>query len=146
MKKIYFLLISLIIFVFPCTAEIKNRIDKYRDYIVRITWSSNYSSGPDNTNWAKKKWPEGTISGTQYVYIINPKKNEDKGRVIVERLIYGDNYKYSYIVNVYTYYPDENEWETTASYCYYSYEEMDSFNDFFKWQKLFDRYVQWDER
>lgn len=145
MKKIAVLTIIFLFYVMNVFSEEKIRIDRWHDFTVRISWSSKYTKGPDDTNWAKRKWPEGAISGTQYIYLVNPKNCFDKGQVAVDRIVYGSGYKYAYIVNVHTYYPDTGEWELTKSYYYYYYEENQSFQDFFKWANLFERYVQWDE-
>lgn len=144
MKKICSILFFLL-FILPCSAEIKFRIDNYRDFQVKINWSTKYTSGPDNSNWAKKKWPEGVISGLEYVYLVNPKECNDKGRVSIEKLTYGNGYQYHNMIYIWAYYPDDDEWVKLDSYGYY-FNDNSWYYDFEKWRMVFDKYLTYDER
>ena len=144
LKRAYVFLI-VILLMNPCFSESKVRIDEYRNYTVRIAWSSKYTKGPDNTNWAKKNWPEGVIKALENVYLLNPKNAYGKGRVVIDRYVYGSGYKYSCILEVWAYYPEDNEWQKLDKICYLPYEDSNWFFDFNRWANIYEMYLNYDE-
>lgn len=70
-KTIFLIFISLLLH--PCFAERKTRVDSYGHQQIKIIWNTNYTSGPDDTNWAERSWGEGWTNALRYEFIINPK-------------------------------------------------------------------------
>ena len=102
MKKTIFL-IFITLLLLPCFAERKTRVDSYGHQQIKIIWNTNYTLGPDGTNWAKDSWGSGWTKALRYDYILNPKNTANNISRATITLYTNDNagycdYKYAVIV------------------------------------------------
>ena len=83
MKK-KFILLFFTVFLLPCFAEIRWRQDNYGKISALIKWNSNYTIGPDSSNWAEESlngWP----SKAKTIYLLNPRRNTfNTDRVVID--------------------------------------------------------------
>ena len=146
-KKIFFYGVFCIFFILPCFSERKTRVDRYADNQVKIIWSSKYSVGPDNKNWAKDMGFSDEVweSAINYIYIINPKNTNDNSKMVriglyTYKNTRGNDYKYYTLVEKVR----DGIVEKIAEYYYYTYEYNLAKNDFDKWAKVYEKYISFD--
>ena len=101
-KTIFCFFISLLLL--PCFAERKTRVDSYGHQQIKIIWNTNYTSGPDDTNWAERSWGEGWTNALRYEFIINPKNtanNTSRAKITLYTNNNAGYYDYKYALTVY---------------------------------------------
>lgn len=143
MRKRFFIVLLAILFSLPCFAERKTRVDKYENLQVKIIWNSRYTTGPNDSNWAKTMGISGWESGLNYIYIINPKNTADNSdSVRIGFYTYKDGREYKYYVLIEK--NREGIIEKIAENYYYSYEYNLAKSDFDKWAKIYELNISLD--
>ena len=66
-------LVLLTLFVLPCFAVPRSRVDRYGHQKCEITW--NYAAGPDDTNLAENNWGDGWTHAIRHIFLLDPDKN-----------------------------------------------------------------------
>lgn len=141
MKKIKFIIFLLIGFlVLPAFAERRTRIDRYGKATTKIIWNSDYTIGPDNTNWANHRGGDDWTSITTYHYLLAP---GHRATDAIVRFYKGDSA--SYYGND-AYHIEVNEAidglvETVSSTSYYSFQYNQASLDFNNWVELFEKMI-----
>lgn len=89
-KKLLF--VALLLCVTNLCFAMQTRVDRYRNYYVKLIWYNYSTRKPNNDNWAKIGYDDKIASWdsvTRYVYFLNP--NFD-GISRVEYTLYVGNY------------------------------------------------------
>ena len=141
MKKLYILFfISLL--AIPCFAERKTRVDSYGHQQVKIIWNTNYTSGPNDENWAKDSWGSGWTSALRYLYLINPKNtanNTSRAKITLYTNNNAGYYDYKYAVIVYVEKDGLSELVSRTDYYDFAYNQAKI--DFDTWVNAFECFV-----
>ncbi len=139
-KTIFLIFISLLLL--PCFAERKTRVDSYGHQQIKIIWNTNYTLGPDGTNWAKDSWGSGWTNALRYEFIINPKNTVNNTSRATITLFTDNNarfydYKYLVIVEV----EKDGLWEVVSRTKYYDFAYNQAKIEFDTWVNVHEYFV-----
>ena len=139
-KTIFLIFISLLLL--PCFAERKTRVDSYGHQQVKIIWNTNYTLGPDDTNWAKDSWGSGWTKALRYDFIINPKNtanNISKASITLYTNNNAGYYDYTYAVIVHV--GKDGLFELVSRTDYYDFAYNQAKIEFDTWVNAFEYFV-----
>ena len=111
-KTIFLIFISLLLI--PCFAERKTRVDSYGHQQIKIIWNTNYTLGPDGTNWPKIVGEAVGLKHYDYTYAVIVHVKKDGLWELVSRTDYYDfaynqaKIEFDEWVNVYEYFVSLN--------------------------------------